>query len=212
MRQLRYLCLCAFVVLGACTAIPVEPLPEGLSGQPPADWVERHARLESFQYWQLTGKLAVRQPSDSGTALISEWTQKGEAYNLELSSSFLGMGRTRLNGVPGFIELTLPNGNQYQSGDPEALIEAATGWQLPINSLVWWVRGLPGPDGDVRLFFDRQGRLALIRQQGWEIRYDRWRTFIPDYPPLPARLTAIKGEKRVRLAITNWEELDGGSR
>ncbi len=199
----------ATLILGGCTSLQVDPLPEGLTEQPPAGWTENRARLEQFRQWELSGKLAVKQPTDSGTAVINYWKQDQEAYELELSSSFLGMGRTTLEGVPGFMELTLPGGDQYQSGDPEALIEAATGWQLPINSLTWWIRGLPGPDGDFRLFFDDQDRLAVIRQQGWEIRYDRWETFIDDHPPLPARVTAVKDEKRVRLVISNWRESNG---
>jgi len=201
--------IAAALVLGGCTSLRVDPLPEGLTEQPPADWRETSNRRDQLRHWELTGKLAVRQPSDSGTAVINYWKQDREAYELALSSSFLGMGRTTLEGVPGFIELTLPDGERYQSGDPEALVNAATGWQLPIDSLAWWIRGLPGPEGDFRLFFDDQNRLAVIRQLGWEIRYDRWQSFIDDHPPLPARITAVKGEKRVRVVVTSWRQTDG---
>ena len=201
----------AALVLSGCSSLTVEPLPEGLTEQPPADWSKTSARLDQLQHWELTGKLAVRQPSDSGTAVINYWKQDRETYELALSSSFLGMGRTTLEGVPGFIELTLPNGERYQSGDPESLVNAATGWLLPIDSLAWGIRGLPGPDGDFRLFFDDKGQLAVIRQLGWEIRYDRWQAFIEGYPHLPARITAVKGEKRVRVVVTSWNQTDGDS-
>ncbi|HEY9120597.1 MAG TPA: lipoprotein insertase outer membrane protein LolB, partial [Marinobacter sp.] len=59
---------------------------------------------------------------------------------------------------------------------------------------------------------DDQDRLAVIRQLGWEIRYDRWKAFLDDYPPLPARITAVKGEKRVRVVVTTWQQTDGDSR
>lgn len=198
--------LSVLAVLGGCTTIQVDPLPEGMTDQPPQDWTVRSASLGELDHWQLSGKLAVRQPSDSGTALINHWIQDGEAYDLALSSSFLGMGSTRLKGVPGFIELTLPNGDIYRSGEPEALVKAATGWQLPLINLAWWIRGLPSPASDYRLLFDDQGSLAIIRQDGWEIRYDRWQTFLDDYPALPARITALKDEKRVRLVVSDWQE------
>ena len=169
----------AALVLSGCSSLTVEPLPEGLTEQPPADWSKTSARLDQLQHWELTGKLAVRQPSDSGTAVINYWKQDRETYELALSSSFLGMGRTTLEGVPG---------------------------------LAWWIRGLPGPDGDFRLFFDDKGQLAVIRQLGWEIRYDRWQAFIEGYPHLPARITAVKGEKRVRVVVTSWNQTDGDSR
>lgn len=192
--------------LGACTTIQIDPLPEGMTDQPPANWTARAASLGELDHWKLSGKLAVRQPSDSGTAIINHWIQDGEAYDLALSSSFLGMGSTTLKGVPGFIELTLPNGETYRSGEPEALVEAATGWQLPLENLTWWIRGLPSPASDYRLLFDDQGSLAMIRQNGWEIRYDRWQTFLSSYPALPARITALKEEKRVRLVVSDWQE------
>ncbi|WP_412537181.1 lipoprotein insertase outer membrane protein LolB [Marinobacter sp. MIT932201] len=198
--------LTVLATLGACTTIQVEPLPEGMTDQPPAGWTTRAASLDELDHWKLTGKLAVRQPSDSGTAIINHWIQDGEAYDLALSSSFLGMGSTTLKGVPGFIELTLPNGETYRSGEPEALVEAATGWQLPLENLTWWIRGLPSPASDYRLLFDDQGTLAIIRQNGWEIRYDRWQAFLSSYPALPARITALKEEKRVRLVVSDWQE------
>jgi len=110
--------------------------------------------------------------------------------------------------VPGYIQLTMPNGDHYQSSEPEKLIQAATGWQLPIDNLTWWIKGLPAPDGDFRLLFDEQNKLAILEQDGWEIRYDRWQPFIETLPALPARITALKGDKRVRVVISRWQRED----
>lgn len=203
--NLRVSLLALLLVIGGCASVNLEPLPEGLSDQPPTSWAERKNRLNQLTQWQLTGKLAVRQPSDSGTAIINYWNQQGNIYDIGLSSSFLGMGRTRLRGTPDFIDLTMPDGNRYQSGDPEALVDAATGWQLPLGNLTRWIKGLPGTGDNYQMLFDDQGQLALIRQQGWEIRYDRWNRFIEGYPPLPSRLTAIKDDKRVRVVVTDWQ-------
>lgn len=194
--------------MAGCTTIQLEPLPEGMTNQPPAGWAERSNHLSGFDQWQLRGKLAVKQPSDSGTAIINAWRQQGESYDLSLSSSFLGMGTTRLKGTPGFIELTLANGETYQSSDPESLVAAATGWKLPIDKLVWWVRGLPAPDGDFRMLFDKEQQLATLTQNDWEIRYDRWQKFIENLPALPARITALNGDKRVRMVISEWQKED----
>lgn len=197
--------VCISLWLSACATTPTEPLPEGLTEQPPANWADRQSALNAFQHWQLQGKLAVRQPSDSGTANINRWVQDNEHYQLSLSSAFLGLGRTELEGVPGFLELTLPDGETYRSNDPNALVEAATGWQLPIDSLTWWIKGLPDPASDFRLLFNEAGDLAVIRQQGWEIRYERWQSFIHEQPSLPARITALKEDKRVRVVVTDWQ-------
>ncbi|MCH8499901.1 MAG: lipoprotein insertase outer membrane protein LolB [Marinobacter sp.] len=207
MSNLKFsVALLACLLLSACAIKPPDPLPDGLTEQPPRHWAETTLALMALTHWELQGKLAVRQPGDSASASVNRWTQQNEHYELLLSSAVLGMGRTELKGVPGFISLTLPNGETYHSNDPEALILAATGWQLPIDSLTWWVKGLPSPDGDYRLLFDDEDRLTVIRQHGWEIRIDRWRQFITDKPALPARLTALKDDRMVRLAITDWRK------
>ncbi len=195
------------LLLAACASVPREPLPDGLTRQPPADWAQRSETLTGFSRWELQGKLAVRQPEDSGSAVINQWRQVDEQYHLLLSSAFLGMGRTELQGMPGFLTLTTSDGEIYRSSDPQSLVEAATGWQFPLDSLTWWIRGLPAPEGDFELLFDQQDQLAAIRQQGWDIRFDRWNRFIDDYPELPARITALKGERRIRLVITQWQPL-----
>ena len=204
---LRNTLLLALLFIGGCASISLDPLPDGLTDQPPETWPQNKSQLQELDHWQLAGKLAVRQPSDSGTAIINDWTQNKNYYDIGLSSSFLGMGSTRLQGNENFMELTMPNGEQYHSGEPEALVEAATGWQLPLRNLGNWIKGLPGKQGRYRLLFDQQGHLVLINQQGWEIRFDRWRSFIEGYPDLPARLTAIKGEKRVRLVVSRWQTI-----
>lgn len=205
---LSVLVVLTMLVVGCAT--PPAPVTDGLTSQPPADWSQRQQALADFRHWQLQGKLAVRQTDDSGSAVINRWTQHGEQYQLSLSSAFLGLGHTRLSGQPGYLELTLSDGETYRSTDPDALMLAATGWQLPLTNLSWWIRGLPAPEGDFELRFDPTGTLAVIRQDGWEIRYDRWRDFLPEKPRLPARITAVKEDKRVRVVVTDWRSLMAG--
>ncbi|MDX1633503.1 MAG: lipoprotein insertase outer membrane protein LolB [Marinobacter sp.] len=209
MRSTTLVALLAATLLAAGCATPPPPVVDGLTSQPPADWSQRQQALSEFRHWQLQGKLAVRQAEDSGSAVINRWTQHREQYQLSLSSAFLGLGHTELSGQPGYLELTLPDGETYRSTDPDALMEAATGWQLPLASLSWWIRGLPAPAGNFELLFDDTGTLAVIRQDGWEIRYDRWQDFLTDRPRLPARITATKADKRVRVVVTDWQSLMG---
>ena len=89
------------LLLAACASVPDTPLPDGLTNQPPADWAKHQAMLGDLNHWVLQGKLAVRQPDDSGSAVINRWQQDNDQYSLMLSSAFLGMGRTELEGMPG---------------------------------------------------------------------------------------------------------------
>lgn len=207
-RRVRYLLPGLLVLLQACAPLTLTPVPDGLTQQAPADWPERAQALHRFSHWQLSGKLAVRQPDDSGSALINRWRQQGDRYEVALSSSFLGMGNTYLQGGAGFMELTLPNGDHYRSADPEALVATATGWRLPLANLSWWIRGLPAPGSNARLLFNAAGQPAVLYQSGWEVRYERWRPPVSGLPELPVRITAVKDERRVRLVITDWQALE----
>ena len=77
---------------------------------------------------------------------------------------------------------------------------------IPVAALAHWVRGARAPDaGPAELGFSADGRLAALVQDGWTLGFDRW-----EQPPgspveLPTRLTAERGEARVRLAIDAWQ-------
>jgi|GEM_PF-141718 len=196
------------LLLAGCSTIKPIPLPEGLTDQPPADWDQRTEQLSQLDHWQLSGKIAVRQPEDSGSGVINRWLQEGDYYELDLSSAFLGLGHTQLRGQPNFLELRLSNGEVYRSLQPEDLLAAATGWRLPLHSLPWWIRGLTNPASEAETLFDDQGQLALIRQDGWEIHYNRWRDAVPNLPSLPALISASKDDRLVRVAVIEWEPMD----
>ena len=88
-----------------------------------------------------------------------------------------------------------------EGDDARALLERELGWQVPVAGLVDWVRGMRGP-GASRIEFRPDGLPAAIVQDGWRVEfldYDSSRE-----PPLPRRLFASSGERKVRLAIREW--------
>ncbi|WP_097460826.1 lipoprotein insertase outer membrane protein LolB [Mangrovitalea sediminis] len=203
-----WLALPLLVLLAGCASQVQLPQEGRLSTAKPADWSVKQQQLASFDHWELQGKVAVSQPEHNDTGVINAWRQTGDTYHLQLSSSFLGMGSTTLNGAPGFITLTTSNGKRFSSNQPEELLLQETGWRLPVSQLSYWIRGIPAPDGSPKLYFSPQGQLRLLTQDGWRIHYQRERTWITGLPPLPALLTAEKGQVRVRVAVTAWHPLN----
>lgn len=208
------------VLLQACVSAPPPP-DEEHSRRTPDDWPQRQEQRAAMNEWTLQGKIAVRQSDRNDTGVIRRWEQSGEAFDLTVSSSFMGMGSTRLEGTPDYLVITPPDGKKLFSDDPQELIRTALGWELPIASLAYWVRGLPAPGDDYELYFDDQGRLGYVLQSGWEIYYE-------DLAPLdnetgdnetgdnhagnegltlPRRMTASHEDALVRLVITHWERV-----
>src|SRR5690606_5148367 len=56
----------------------------------------------------------------------------------------------------------------------EDLLEQQIGWRLPVENLLWWVRGLPAPDSPSRLQLNPDSRLARLAQAGWTVEYSRY--------------------------------------
>lgn len=204
-KPVRLLWAAALGILlqGCMTAPPAPPPDDSLTRTEPENWQARQAQLRELRQWTLQGKVAVRHENGNDSAVIREWVQNGDQFLIEMSSAFMGMGSVRLEGSPDFLTITESNGQQYRSDDPDALIRRTLGWSLPVEALYVWVRGLPLQNSPASLFFDQQGRISHLRQQGWEIHYDRYAT-LAGVDNVPRSLTATRDELRLRLVITQW--------
>lgn len=196
------------VLLHGCASAPPPP-DEDHSRTEPSDWDERRTELAAFDQWTLEGRIAVRQGDRNDTGIIRMWEQDGEDFELRISSSFMGMGLTQIKGDPGHLIINTPDGEQYISDNPQLLIHEAMGWDLPIANLSWWVRGLPAPgDDEFHLYFDEDGNVGHLHQDGWEIYYENHASTNGELPATPRRLTATHGNALVRIAISSWEHND----
>ena len=58
---------------------------EALQGQGnPAQWREHKAQLSSLDGWQISGKVGIRAPKDSGSGTLF-WLQRQDYYDIRLS-------------------------------------------------------------------------------------------------------------------------------
>ena len=76
------------------------------------------------------------------------------------------------------------------------------GWEVPVRALSYWVRGVVAPNGNARTRRDREGRLALIRQDRWVVEYGGYLEV--EGLSLPRKITATRDGNRVRLLIKQW--------
>jgi outer membrane lipoprotein LolB len=76
-------------------------------------------------------------------------------------------------------------------------------WEIPVESLSWWVRGLATPGRFRERVIDGDGNISKLLQDGWTIEYDRYRVF--EGLNLPVKLTARQGKWKVKLAIRSWD-------
>ena len=103
--------------------------------------------------------------------------------------------------------LTTPDQLEYRDRSVENLTRRALGWPLPLGGLRHWVQAAPIPGENPAISNrDGTGRLLLLEQAGWSIRYS--------YPEvsqaaLPRRLDLSRSDQQIRLLIDSWRSGDG---
>lgn len=173
---------------------------------PPENLREHQQQVQAVDEWQLSGKLGIRTPDDSGSASL-KWAQHASGYQLNLAGP-LGQKRMIITGQPGKVRLEQTGEPTQEAKTPEALIKQQLGWTLPVTQLAYWVRGVPAPKGRItRLQQNSDGLIALLQQGDWLITYSNYsdQTVSGKTLALPGKITAEYGDVRLILAIRQWQ-------
>lgn len=185
-------------LLTACATRP--PMPEGGRDQA---WQHHQDRVAELTQWELKGRIALRLQNEGWTASV-HWQQEQGAYLIRLIAPW-GQGVYNLRGDGNAVQLRMPDDRLLYAQDPETLLRENLGWQVPVEGMVYWVRGLPSPGSTPdSLNLDKRGRLQALRQDGWRVHYDRYGLFSGGVA-LPEKLTIERDDVRVRLLIHTWE-------
>lgn len=183
-------------LLAGCAAPPVVSDAKRL-----AYWDARRTLLSELEHWTLHGRIAIQLPKQAWSASLL-WAQNREKYELHLIGP-LGRGSVELSGGAGEVVLQTADHKVYSAPSAEALLQQNLGWQLPVEGLRYWVRGLPEPGHEPRkVVLDERGRVSHLQQNGFSVSYDDYE-MIQGYD-LPGRITLENEKIRVKLVISSW--------
>lgn len=190
----------AFAALLLCAGCAHRPALDSADAE--ARWALRRAQLETLTHYSVNGRAA-------GGSLFApradfRWQQDADGrFELRLSGPF-GLGAVTLSGDDLQMEVQTPQGG-FQTSDPQGWIAQTLGWRLPLAQLRRWMIGLPATDAPEQLELDNQGRLALLVEAGWTLRYlDYAEAGIYE---LPRRIEASNGEGTIKLIADVWGDL-----
>jgi len=198
LAALALLALLAGCASGGATVPPAPPEPGQIAA--------REQRLAGLERYSVGGSFAYRDERQYlGAAL--DWRRDGDALAVSLRAP-LGLGRLEVRQDARGARV-VRSGREALTGPSAApLLRTALGLSapVPLDQLGDWIRGLPGSaaSGVER---DEAGRLrTLVYRDGTG---QRWRTTVRRYREvnglwLPALLTAVSGERRLRLALVDW--------
>lgn len=195
-RHCRGFALLTGLALAACA--PVATRPPAAAGADSDAQAARELALSAETRWSFSGKVAVSQAGNGGSARI-DWVQDGPDFDIRLAAPVTRQ-TWRLSRHGALARLEGLDSGPREGPDAEALLLEATAWQLPVDTLAAWVRGArAGPQATLES--DPLGRPALIREQGWTVEYRAWDA---GSLALPLRVFARKDAASVRLVIERW--------
>lgn len=189
----------ALVLLAGCSSLTSK---ESLEGQGNlAAWEAHKQQVASIDGWQISGKIGIRAPKDSGSATLF-WLQRQGYFDIRLAGP-LAVGSARISGRSNDVVLDLSTEGSFRSDSAEDLLEQGLGWRLPLTQLFWWVRGLPAPDSRSKISLDTDSQLNRLEQDGWQIQYLSYMQ--QDGYTLPERIKLQGQNLQVTLVIKDWQ-------
>jgi outer membrane lipoprotein LolB len=145
--------------------------------------------------FELSGRVAFRSASDSGSARIF-WRHSAEADELLITSP-VGQGIARISRQGDRFRLVTSDKREYSAADVESLTEQTLGWRLPLSGLSDWVQARASPERPADVI-GRAGEGLEIRQDGWRVTYEEFRE------GKPSRLRLSRQDIEIRLVVDQW--------
>ncbi len=186
-------------------AAPVPAEVAEVSAQAQAAEQARQSALRARPDWAFQGRVAINKGRNGGNGRI-DWQQQGAGYQISLAAPVTRQS-WQLNGGAGQpARLEGLDGGPRSGDDAGQVLLQATGWEIPVDQLPDWVRGLPaqGAQAPEHLGFDAEGRPRVLRQQGWQVDFLDWYPAEAGRPSLPRRIEAVNGDAKVRLIVDEW--------
>jgi outer membrane lipoprotein LolB len=203
MARLRLAGLLPFLLLlGACATAPSARAPAVPAAEAERQQAQRREALEALPAWSLQGRVAITSGQKGGSGRL-EWSQQDGDYRVSLSAPVTRQSWSLAAHPDGGAVLEGVEGGPRHGADASLLLREATGWEIPVQELAWWVRGLETP-GAAGVEYGPDGRLQRMRASGWDIEYQEWLPPQDGFPAMPRRLQAERGSARVRLVVDGW--------
>lgn len=164
----------------------------------PVAFVPRPAQAESAPF-AINGRISIKHNGSRDSAGL-RWTHQTQTDEILLLTP---LGQTAARIYRDESLATLDNGERhYQDKNVELLMMQVLGWRLQLDGLHHWVLGLTAGD-DALVERDALGRLAVLRQAGWEVRYLAYADNKAD--SLPTRMELLRENLQLTLLIDEWE-------
>ena len=190
---MRWLGIFWLILSSGCALLPTAPKS-----------VAHPAQIDSAQIdsapFALNGRISIDNHGEKHSAGL-HWKHQLSSDEILLLTP---LGQTVARVYRDDSHATLDDGKKhYQDVDAESLMQQVLGWHLPLAYLHQWVLGLPAADTPAQTERDDDGRITVLSQDGWKVRYLRYADVSPD--SMPTRIQLNHEDLQMQLLIDEWE-------
>jgi outer membrane lipoprotein LolB len=181
-------CLC----LSACVTTRAPP-----PVMAPVAWELRLPALQQTSEWTLDGRAAASVGKQGWQASLA-WKQQGATTELHLTGP-LGLGASVLKLTPEGLSID----GAPPRDDARQILQERLGVDLPLESLRFWLLGVPDPSEASTITRNAHDRAQQLIQSGWTVDIGRYLAVGADW--LPGQLTVQRDQVRLRIAVDHWD-------
>ena len=152
--------------------------------------------------FSIGGRISARR-GDAGVAGAFSWVHDASRDAIDLATP-LGQTLAQLEGDAQGVNVRLQDGRTETAPTWRELTERAFGVTIPVDGLSAWVRGAPRAQTRFSIERDALGRVAVLRQDGWEVVY----AYADDAAQRPFRVSlSYPGAEavEVRVVVDRWQ-------
>ena len=195
---MRFIFIFAAISLAACTTTP----PHKPVADPAEKWEQRKTVLSEVNDWFLNGRAAIVN-GDESWHLSMEWQRHDDKYILDLSGPF-GAGHAQLTGTADGVILVDSDKQFFYADSPDRLLREVTGVRMPVQSLLYWMRGIPNWNiKKQEEKTDEFGRLQQLKQDGWRVRFKSYVDV--DKYEMPQKIFIDGHNLKVKIFVDEWD-------
>lgn len=166
------------------------------------EWIDYANQIRLLENWSLEGKVGTHN-GKSATSFNISWNQQGEQFSIRLFGP-MGQGTISIYGDTEHAVLNQGKIKQ-QAANLQELMETNSSIQLPLDYLIYWLKGIPAPGARAGIRLDNYGQLIELEQNNWNILYSE---YYQDGHTLPRKLNISKADMSAKIIIKAWEITD----
>ncbi len=150
--------------------------------------------LYELEHWTFEGRVALTGQREPLSANIS-WEHSPEMEKIKLSGP-MGQGAVVISLTGNVVTIDRGGDDVESSTQPEEFINQQLGMFVPVQSLRYWVVGLPEPSHSYK---DTD---AGFNQAGWLSEYKQMQ--VVDDGVMPHKMTVMNKQVKLKLVIDHW--------